>query len=153
VNPADDRDWNGAPVFGARVDGCPYIVRPSAYAILRNAAGQFALARTPKGGFLLGGGGDPGETPGQTVEREAREECGLLLKTGAVLGRAIDIVHSADEHACVEKRSVFIEAEIVGTVAPLEHDHELAWLDRDQAIAALQPESHRWALAAPKPGA
>jgi 8-oxo-dGTP diphosphatase len=122
------------------------MVRPSAYAILRNAAGQLAVARTPKGFYLLGGGGDAGESAQETVEREAREECGLILKTGAVLGRAIEIVHAPAENTCVEKRSVFIDARIVGTVAPAEADHELFWLEREEAISALAPESHRWAV-------
>jgi 8-oxo-dGTP pyrophosphatase MutT (NUDIX family) len=83
--------------------------------------------------------------PEQTVEREAHEECGLLVRSHSVLGRAVEIVHSVDENACFEKRSTFIEAHLVG-MASGEHEHELAWLDLIDAVERLTPESHRWAV-------
>jgi 8-oxo-dGTP diphosphatase len=69
------------PVFGTRVDGCPYIVRPGAYAVVRNASGYFAVIRTPRGSYLPGGGVETNETPGETIKREAREEAGLILES------------------------------------------------------------------------
>jgi hypothetical protein len=39
-----------------------------------------------------------------------------------------------------------VEADLEGTEAPLEPDHELVWLSHDQAQASLSHESHRWAV-------
>ncbi len=133
-------------MFGSRVEGCPYVLRPSAYALVRNAGGELAVVRTARGFFLPGGGVMPDESPEQTVEREAKEECGLVLRPRALLGRAVEIVYSVRENACFEKGSVFIEADVVGRVTSTEPDHELVWLNFDQAMDALSPESHRWAV-------
>ena len=85
------------PVFGRQVEGCPYIVRPSAYALVRREADELAIARTAIGYFLPGGGLKAGETSEQAIEREAMEECGLVLRPRSLLGRAIQIVYSPVE--------------------------------------------------------
>jgi len=113
---------------------------------VRNASGYLAVVRTPKGFYLPGGGVEAGESPEKTIEREAREEAGLILKSKAQIGRAIEIVYSAEEHTWFEKRCVFIEAEIVGQVPSHERDHELVWVDLDHAISMLSHTSQRWVL-------
>jgi 8-oxo-dGTP diphosphatase len=126
------------------VEGARYVVRPSAYAIARNADGELAVVRTPGGCFLPGGGIEPGETAEQAVAREAREECGLVLEPRASIGKAVEIVYSARKHTCFEKRSTFITTDVVGAGAPEETDHELLWLDIDRALDQLSRGSHRW---------
>jgi 8-oxo-dGTP diphosphatase len=134
------------PVSGTRVEGCPYLVRPSAYALVRNAGGDVAVIQTPRGSYLPGGGVEAHETPEETVQREAREEGGLILKLRTSIGEAIEIVYSAEENACFEKKSVFIEAEVIGEVQSRERDHELVWVSLDHAVSLLSHGSHRWAL-------
>ena len=121
--------------------------RPSAYALVRNTRGEWALVRTPQGCFLPGGGMEPEETPQQTVKRESREECGFVLDPGPVAARAIQFVYSTEEEEYFEKVCEFVEAELIALVEPSEDDHELLWLDLDQALKFLSHESHRWALA------
>ena len=141
----------GVPVFGSRVAGCPYIKRPSAYAVVRNTTGCFALIRTPRGFYLPGGGIEGSETPEQAIKREAMEEAGLILESQARVGKAVDIVYSVEENACFEKRSVFIEADVVGQIPSRESDHELIWVELDDAVSILSQESHRWALQGYRP--
>jgi 8-oxo-dGTP diphosphatase len=135
------------PVFGTRIEGCAYVRRPSAYALVRNTASEWALVRTPSGCFLPGGGMEPAETPQQTVKRESREECGFVLNPGCVMARAIQFVYSSEEKQYFEKVCEFVEAELIALVAPAEDDHELLWLDLEQALKSLSHESHRWAVA------
>jgi 8-oxo-dGTP diphosphatase len=134
-------------VFGTRREGQVYVRRPSAYALVRNPAGDWAVVRTPHGCFLPGGGMEPHETPQQTVMREGREECGFILKPSATITRAIQFSYSIQERKFFEKICEFMDAELVNTVMPLEHDHELLWLTADQALDVLFHESHRWAVA------
>lgn len=145
--PEDEKtEIENEPVFGTRVEGCPYVVRPSAYALVLNEHGNLAVVRTLQGCFLPGGGIQPGENPEQAVEREAKEECGLVLESRTVAGKAVEIVYSAEENVCFEKRSTFIEAEVIGMTLPAEVDHELLWLAPIQAIKSLSHGSHSWAV-------
>lgn len=132
------------PVFGTRIEGCPYVHRPSAYALLRDTQGQLAVTRTARGCYLPGGGIESGESPAQAVEREAREECGLVISAGAVLGRALQIVYSSRERTCFEKDSLFLIGAVRDRVPPQEPDHELLWLTAAAAVEALSYESQRW---------
>ena len=91
------------------------------------------------------------ETPEQAIRREAMEEAGLILEPRARVGKAVDIVYSVEENACFEKRSVFMEAEVVGQVPSRESDHELIWVELDNAVSMLSQESHRWALQGYRP--
>ena len=43
------------PVFGRQVEGCPYIVQPSAYALVRREGDELAIARTAGTFFLVAG--------------------------------------------------------------------------------------------------
>lgn len=141
MNPQSD-----IPTFGRRVEGCPYIVRPSAYALVRRAANELAVVRTETGWFLPGGGLEPGEGSAQAIEREAMEECGLMFRTRALLVTATEIVYSSGENACFEKQSTFFEADIIGIGSPTQSGHELVWVSMGQAIDTLSHQSHRWAV-------
>jgi 8-oxo-dGTP diphosphatase len=134
-------------VFGTRRPGQDYIRRPSAYALVRNATGDWAIVRTPHGCFLPGGGMEADETPQHTVIREAQEECGFVLKPGPTTSKAIQFCYSTQERRFFEKVCEFMDAELVNTVAPTELDHELMWLTLDQAQEVLFHEAHRWAVA------
>ena len=135
-----------SPVFGTRLPGCTYLVRPSAYAVLRDENGRVAVVRTARGWFLPGGGIDMGEDERQAVERETREECGLVIRLGGIIGRATEIVHSPAGHSGVDKESVFFDAVVTGATTATEPDHELAWLSPAEAVARLSQKSHRWAV-------
>jgi 8-oxo-dGTP diphosphatase len=115
---------------------------------MRNASGCFALIRTPQGFCLPGGGIEASKTQEQATKREAIEEGGLIVESRALVGKAIEIVHPAEEKACFEKKRVFIEAKVVRQIPAHEGDHELTWVDFDHAISMLSHESHRWALRA-----
>jgi 8-oxo-dGTP diphosphatase len=135
------------PVFGNPPDGTPARIRPSAYAILRNDRGEFAVVRSREGIYLPGGGMDAGETPHETVIRETLEECGLTIRIGAWLTTAIQFAWSEAEQTYFEKRCTFVAATVAGSdTSRLEPDHELLWVDADRACDLLTHESHGWAV-------
>jgi 8-oxo-dGTP diphosphatase len=141
MSPAPD-----SPVFGTRLAGCRYIVRPSAYALLRDEDGRFAVVRSARGWFLPGGGIEANEDAAQAVEREAGEECGLVIQPRGIVGNATEIVHSPAGNAGVDKVSVFFDAVVTGTIPATEPDHELVWLSPADAVKRLSHKSHQWAV-------
>lgn len=134
------------PVFGNRVEGCPYVIRPSAYVLLRNASGEIAIVRTAEGVFLPGGGIEAGETSEQAVVREAMEECGFVLQGCRSFADAIEIVYSVAENACFEKRSTFFTADLREITLAQDPGHDLLWLQPEAAMDMLSHGSHRWVI-------
>jgi 8-oxo-dGTP diphosphatase len=138
--------WDDVPVFGHPPTDAHAVVRPSAYGLFEDERQRLAVVRTPQGYFLPGGGMQSDEAPGDTIVREVREECGLLVRVGSWTVRAIDFVYSPTEGAHFEKHSTFVEAFLQRTgLEPTETDHELLWLNPDVAATRLLHPSHRWA--------
>jgi 8-oxo-dGTP diphosphatase len=138
-------------VFGRRIAGCQYIVRPSAYAVVRDDAGRVAVVRAQRGWHLPGGGRDEGETAEEAAEREALEECGFRIRLQARLGEATEIVHSPAGNAGFDKVSVFFEATVAEVVPAAVPEHEVVWLAPEAAAARLSHASHRWAVTISSP--
>jgi GrpB-like predicted nucleotidyltransferase (UPF0157 family)/8-oxo-dGTP pyrophosphatase MutT (NUDIX family) len=135
------------PSFGDRDPNRQYVARPSAYLVIRDPTEQLAVVRTPLGFFLPGGGIGPGETPSQAAEREAREECGFVVRLTAEIGVADQYVYASAEKTHFLKRSWFFRAQQTGWSSPSEVDHRVMWLSQDRAAITLSHASHRWAVA------
>jgi 8-oxo-dGTP pyrophosphatase MutT (NUDIX family) len=68
--------------------GHDLLLMPSVAAVIRNAEGRVLLQERSSGeGWSLPAGAiEPGETPAQAVCREVREETGLVVEPGAIIG-------------------------------------------------------------------
>lgn len=133
--------------FGNPVEGWEYIIRPGAYAVIRNAAGLYGVVAVPEGGLLVGGGMDPGESPLEALAREMREEIGWTARIFEEIGIATEYLIQAKNGVYLAKEGRFFGAELVAfECPPIETDHELIWLAPQDALNRLTRESHRWAL-------
>jgi 8-oxo-dGTP diphosphatase len=105
-----------------------------------------AVVRAIDGIFLPGGGLKDGESPEEAVEREALEECGLVVRVGACVTRRVQFVVTS-EGLGVEKRCAFFDASIErDNRAAMLPGHETLWLGPERAALALKHESQMWAV-------
>jgi 8-oxo-dGTP diphosphatase len=139
--------------FGEPEPGVAYRDRPAAFGVAARG-GRIAVVRVTKPGQrpwldLPGGALDPGEDDGQALVREFGEETGLVVRPGPLLCRADQLFRKADDEP-VNNRSGLYGAQIAGEDASLkiEADHELLWIEPQEAIRRLRHESHAWAVAA-----
>jgi 8-oxo-dGTP diphosphatase len=140
-------EWAGVPVFGSRAPGRDYRVRPSAYGFVADGRGRLAIVRSADGCFLPGGGIESGETPEQAVVREALEECGLLLRVGACVARAVEFAYSEEARKHQEKLCWFFAVTVAGRCPEAQlPGHEVLWLAAADGARTLLHESQRWAV-------
>jgi 8-oxo-dGTP diphosphatase len=135
------------PSFGTRLENQNYQLRPGAYGIVSDGQQRIAVVRIPRGYFLPGGGIETGESAGEALVREIREECGYGARMLEELGQAMQFVHAQGE-GYFAKHSTFFRALFDGPMEkPSELDHELLWLTPGEAIRKLKFPSQAWGVA------
>ncbi|HOS97818.1 MAG TPA: (deoxy)nucleoside triphosphate pyrophosphohydrolase [Deltaproteobacteria bacterium] len=110
------------PVSPLREVAAAVIIRDGRVLIARRKAGQ------PMEGFweFPGGKVEHGETPQQCLERELREELGIAVKAGRIIGSS---THMHDHGAFL---IMAVEATIEdGELRPVVHDR-IAWAGREE---------------------
>jgi 8-oxo-dGTP diphosphatase len=108
--------------------------------------GRLAVVRDAEGVFLPGGGIEPGETPEEAVAREMLEKCGLVIRVGLCLIRAVPLVRTPDG-TTFEKRSFFFDTRIDASLpAAMLPGHETFWVAPSRAAELLSHESQAWAV-------
>lgn len=125
-------------VFGTKLAGAAYRLRPGAYALVFDAQGRVALVFEEGEWYLPGGGLEAGETVEEALLREVREECGCGARVGAAFAQALEFVESrAGER--FEVHAHYYRAEFTG--AP-----SVTWLTPDEAGARTRRRSDAWAI-------
>ena len=137
--------------FGRPEPGSTYDDRPTAFGLVFRD-GRLACVRVDRGEGsyydLPGGAIDGDETEEQALVREFVEETGLTVRPNARLGEAGQYFLKSDGRA-VNNLAGFWTAEVEreDPSAKIEDDHELQWLDPQQALAQLRHDAHAWAVA------
>ena len=106
------------------------------------------MVRVRGGGYdLPGGGAELGESKGETLAREVREEIGHQIVVQAELGTGIAYVESKGE-GYFEKICTFYHCHLVdGPPVASEEDHILEWVSVAQVMRETNPTIiHYWAL-------
>ena len=141
------------PQFGQPAPGHTYPDRPAAFVVVERD-GKIAVVRVTFAGGggrldLPGGGIDPGETAAEAAVRECGEEAGLAVAVEAELTRA-DHYFTNEDGSRVNTRGTFFVAALVAPAPHLkiEDDHALEWMTPQDALSAVDRDSHAWALAA-----
>jgi len=129
--------------FGEISPGLEYIDRPAAYAVILNDGRRVAVVRSKRGWFLPGGGTDPGETPEETILREAREEIARDITLGERLGEATQYFSVGEEHRRLH--ATFYTATL-GSVVDGDPEYELEWVSLHEGRTEFFHACHVWAV-------
>ena len=122
-----------------------YVDRPGAY-ILPIEDGKIALVCTPKGLFFLGGGMENGETREETIRRECLEETGCMVSVGKLICSADAYTKHWGDVPYHPVQYYYLGAISPPVQPPLEQDHQLLWLDFEDARGKLFSPMQNWAL-------
>lgn len=131
-------------IFGQK-EGAEYFDRQGAYIIPIND-GRIAVAKTPKGYFLLGGGIDPDESYEACIKRECLEEIGYDVRIDEMVCSAETYtIHPAIGH--FHPIQTYYLGELLEKQRDaLENDHQLVWLDFEYAIENMHSKMQSWAI-------
>lgn len=131
-------------IFGIE-NKAEYFTRKGAY-ILPYKDGKIAVAKTPKGYFLLGGGLEPGEEEKESIVRECLEEVGC----NALVGEFLCSAEAFDVHP---RKGFFhpVQSYYLGEISepvcePIEKDHCLMWLDYEFLRGRMFSQIQNWAI-------
>ncbi|RUR39760.1 NUDIX domain-containing protein [Clostridium perfringens] len=133
--------------FGNKKEEINYIDRIGAYVIIFSKDNKVAVAKTSTGYFLLGGGVENGETDEECIKRECLEEAEISVEVK-------DFICNGDLYRWSDTLKLYMHsignfylAKLVGKVSePIEEDHELVWLEIEEAYEKLLLEHQVWAI-------
>ena len=138
--------------FGEHEPGVVYRDRHCAFGVAERG-GKLAVVRIVKDGEapyfdLPGGALDEGEDEPTALVREFGEETGLKVRPAGLMCRADQYMTKSDGEK-VNNRSGLYRAGVLGEDPSLktEADHELVWLEPEEALKRLRHDSHAWAVA------
>jgi 8-oxo-dGTP pyrophosphatase MutT (NUDIX family) len=106
-------------------------------------AGEVAVVKWKGSYFLPGGGMLSGETAGQTIQREVREELDCEVRLLHKIGDAVQFFRAQDQYYRLE--ASFYAAEFVGE-AGTAGEHQLYWLPQAEQTNAFYHQCHAWAV-------
>lgn len=132
------------PTFGIREPGKQYVDRTAAYVVVRKDDAVAAVCRNGKC-FLPGGECEKGETPEQTLKREAAEELGVQLRIIEKLGEAEQYYYSSEAGQHFKTHASFFLAEF-GPPAEEKGKYEVTWIPIDEIEKNLFHEFQTWAV-------
>jgi len=129
------------PIYGEKLEGQNYIVRPGVYGITFDANQRIALVKVPYGYHLPGGGIEQGEDELTCLKREFLEETGYSVEIGAQITICRQYTYSERSKNYYELVGHFYFTHInENRIAPIELDHELVWHTVDDAVKLLSLE-------------
>jgi 8-oxo-dGTP diphosphatase len=133
--------------FGEVIPGVDYRKRDAVYAVILDSEGEKVAIMVQNGkGFLPGGGIEKSEEQQLCLMRECVEETGFNINIERYIGNAKQYFQSR-QNEYIMNNGYFYAGDFGEYVKPpIENDHELVWMELDEAKRMLFHESHLWAI-------
>lgn len=124
-----------------------YTTRPSAYAVIRNDAGNVLVVLVRGKYHLPGGGIDVGEDVKTAVVREVREETGYEVVIAECIGNANQFFETSSLGP-LNKTAMFFTATIAGgdISNSTEDDHQACWIPVTDFLESTASDFQKWAV-------
>ena len=124
-----------------------YLKRPGAYGIIKNVNNLIAVIKTEKGFFLPGGGIENEESPDECLKRECLEEIGAIISELNYFASGNFYFYSTTLNVNMESIGHFFTCKIDKFIeTKTDIDHELLWLEIDEAIPLFYLDNQREAV-------
>ncbi len=134
-------------VFGEKLKEVEYKDRVGAYAIILNEDNNLLTVKTDKGYFLLGGKIESNENYKDCIKRECIEEAGLEVEVKEFICKASKYTFIDSLKSYIHAIGNFYTAEVKGEISePIEKNHQLKWIRRDEYHEKLYLEHQVWAI-------
>ncbi|RLQ94327.1 NUDIX hydrolase [Falsibacillus albus] len=135
-------------VFGNKKKEVEYRERHGVYAVVLDQKSEKAgIVRTGSGRFFLPGGGiEEGETQYICLARECLEELGHEIEIATFIGSADQYFLSSKGEAMKSIGFFYLASLGEKVTNPIEPDHELQWMNIEDAQKMLFHEHQAWAL-------
>lgn len=132
--------------FGVQLEGRTYVKREAAYGIVIKDQ-KIAVASTPRGCFLPGGGVEEGESNQICLARECEEEIGMVVEVDSFIMSTRLFGITPRQKQATEMVGHFYYAHDTGiTVEKIEEDHTLVWMTLEDARKKLRLEHQAWVI-------
>ncbi|MGA4719510.1 NUDIX domain-containing protein [Fictibacillus nanhaiensis] len=132
--------------FGEVMKDVTYRKRESVYAIVWDENKNIAVMIQNGKAFLPGGGIETGEDHEVCLKRECIEETGFTFQMEQFVGHAKQYFQTSQGEHLMNDGYFYTGSFGKDTNEPLDQDHELVWMNVDQAEKLLFHSSHVWAL-------
>ncbi|WP_315906526.1 NUDIX domain-containing protein [Priestia koreensis] len=133
-------------LFGLKEKDRHYRERKGVYGVIVNKEKKVLTVKHRGLYFLPGGGVEGGETNEQCLQREMIEEIGCEVISRKYIGHAKRYFYSRKGEPLLSD-GYFYKTWISERVQePLEDDHEICWLNVEEAKQLLFHDHHFWAL-------
>ena len=134
-------------VFGEKLEGIEYFARTGAYGIAEDASGKVAAVKLPYGYFLIGGGIEPCEDREEALKREFLEETGFSIEIAEYIGEYSGYYYSEGFSRYMNGIGHFYRVKMCArTAEPVEADHTLVFLDKEECVKLLKYDYQRAAV-------
>lgn len=131
-------------VFGNK-ENKTYFDRKGVY-LISLKEDKFAVIRTPKGYFLLGGGIDEDEQDDECIKRECIEEIGYSIVINQFIGSAETYCEHPEIGYFHPIQNYYFGELIEAIKEPIETDHVLEWVPYEKIKNNMFLKMQSWAI-------